>query len=51
MWGADSCIDTLFNSMKLDDFIPANHLLRPVHSWRYEAVMGDKLFRQVHGRH
>ena len=33
MRGADSHSESLFTTVKLDDFVPANHPLRPIRAW------------------
>lgn len=40
MRGADSYTENLFSSVKLDDFVPANHPLRPIRTWINEALAG-----------
>ncbi|OIR00281.1 hypothetical protein GALL_177390 [mine drainage metagenome] len=37
MRGTDSDNAALFSTVKLDDFIPANHPLRPIRTWLNEA--------------
>lgn len=38
MRGADSYTENLFSSVKLDDFVPANHPLRTIRTWVNEAL-------------
>ena len=38
MRGPDSYTENLFSSVKLDDFVPANHPLRPIRTWVNEAL-------------
>jgi transposase len=38
MRGADAHIESMFTMSKLDDFIPANHPLRPIRLWLNEAL-------------
>lgn len=38
MRGADSCNEALFRSVKLEDFVPVNHPLRPIRKWINEAL-------------
>ena len=33
MRGADSYNESLFTTVKLEDFVPANHPLRPIRTW------------------
>lgn len=33
MRGADSYNESLFTTVKLEDFVPANHPLRPIRAW------------------
>jgi transposase len=40
MRGADSYTENLFSSVKLEDFVPANHPLRPIRTWVNEALAG-----------
>jgi transposase len=40
MRGADSYTENLFSSVKLDDFVPTNHPLRPIRTWVNEALAG-----------
>jgi transposase len=39
MRGTDSYTENLFSSVNLDDFVPANHPLRPIRTWVNEALM------------
>jgi transposase len=38
MRGADSYTESMFTMSKLDDFVPANHPLRPIRLWLNEAL-------------
>lgn len=38
MRGADSYNESLFTSVKLEDFVPANHPLRPIRTWANDAL-------------
>lgn len=38
MRGADSYSESLFTTVKLEDFVPANHPLRPIRTWINEAL-------------
>ena len=38
MRGADSHIESLFTTVKLEDFVPANHPLRPIRVWVNDAL-------------
>jgi transposase len=38
MRGTDSYIESLFTTVKLDDFVPATHPLRPIRKWINEAL-------------
>jgi hypothetical protein len=38
MRGADGYSEALFAMAKLDDFVPANHPLRPIRIWLNEAL-------------
>ena len=38
MRGADSYSEALFSTVKLDDFVPASHPLRPIRKWMNEAL-------------
>ena len=38
MRGADSHSESLFTTVKLEDFVPANHPLRPIRIWVNEAL-------------
>jgi transposase len=40
MRGADSYNESLFSTIKLEDFVPANHPLRPIRVWLNEALAG-----------
>lgn len=39
MRGADSHSESLFTTVKLEDFVPANHPLRPIRIWVNEALV------------
>jgi transposase len=38
MRGADGYYESMFTKTKLDDFVPANHPLRPIRIWLNEAL-------------
>ena len=38
MRGADGYTETMFTMAKLDDFVPANHPLRPIRLWLNDAL-------------
>lgn len=38
MRGVDSYTENLFSSVKLDDFVPAGHPLRTIHTWVNDAL-------------
>jgi len=38
MRGADSYNESLFTTVKLEDFVPANHPLRPIRTWVNDAL-------------
>ena len=38
MRGADSYSESLFTTVKLEDFVPANHPLRPIRTWVNDAL-------------
>jgi transposase len=38
MRGADSYNESLFTTVRLEDFVPANHPLRPIRAWVNEAL-------------
>ncbi|MBZ8142828.1 IS5/IS1182 family transposase, partial [Rubrivivax gelatinosus] len=38
MRGADSYNESLFSTVRLEDFVPANHPLRPIRQWMNEAL-------------
>ena len=38
MRGADSYNESLFTTVKLEDFVPANHPLRPIRTWINDAL-------------
>ena len=38
MRGAAACSESLFTTVKLEDFVPANHPLRPIRAWVNEAL-------------
>lgn len=49
MRGADRYTENLFSSVKLDDFVPANHPLRPIRTWVNEALAGmDEKFSAMY---
>ena len=37
MRGADACNHALFTSVKLEDFVPPKHSLRPIRAWVIDA--------------
>lgn len=39
MRGADSYNEALFTTVKLEDFVPANHPLRPIRTWVNGALV------------
>lgn len=39
MRGADTYNESLFTSVRLEEFVPANHPLRPIRSWVNEALV------------
>ena len=39
MRGADSYNESLFTTVKLEEFVPANHPLRPIRTWVNEALV------------
>jgi hypothetical protein len=41
MRGADSYSESLFTTVKLEDFVPANHPLRPIRTWVNETLWPD----------
>jgi transposase len=38
MRGSDSYNERLFSTVRLEDFVPANHPLRPIRTWTNEAL-------------
>lgn len=38
MRGADSCSEGLFTTVKLEEFVPADHPLRPIRQWGNDAL-------------
>ena len=38
MRGADAYNEALFSIVKLEDFVPANHPLRPIRKWVNDAL-------------
>lgn len=38
MRGADACNEALFTTVRLEEFVPANHPLRPIRTWVNEAL-------------
>lgn len=49
MRGADSYNESLFTTVKLDDFVPANHPLRPIRTWVNEALAKmDEMFSAMY---
>lgn len=38
MRGADSYIEALFSTLRLEDYVQANHPLRPIRTWVNEAL-------------
>ncbi|CQR42247.1 transposase (fragment) [Thiomonas sp. CB3] len=38
MRGADSCNEALFSTVKLEEFVPQTHPLRPIRKWMNEAL-------------
>ena len=38
MRGTGSHSESLFTTVKLEDFVPSNHPLRPIHTWVNEAL-------------
>ena len=38
MRGADSYNEALFSTVRLDEFVPASHPLRPIRTWLNEAL-------------
>ena len=46
MRGADSYNESLFTTVKLEDFVPANHPLRPIRTWVTRRVYeADAMWR------
>lgn len=49
MRGADGYTESMFTMSKLDDFIPANHPLRPIRLWLNEALTRmDTVFSRMY---
>ncbi len=40
MRGADAYNEALFSTVRLEDFVPANHPLRPIRTWVNDALAG-----------
>ena len=38
MSGADGYNEALFTTIRLEEFVPINHLLRPIRAWLNEAL-------------
>lgn len=38
MLGADSYNEALFSTIRLEEFVPANHPLRPIRTWLNDAL-------------
>jgi hypothetical protein len=38
MRGSDGYNESLFSTVRLEDFVPASHPLRPIHTWINEAL-------------
>lgn len=38
MRGADSYSESLFSTIRLEDFVPANHPLRPIRTWMNDTL-------------
>ena len=38
MRGSDGYNESLFSTVRLEDFVPANHPLRPIRTWMNEAL-------------
>ncbi len=38
MSGADGYNEALFTTIRLEEFVPINHLLRPIRTWLNEAL-------------
>ena len=38
MRGADSYSESVFTTVRLEDFVPANHPLRPIRTWVNDAL-------------
>jgi transposase len=38
MRGSDGCNESLFTKVRLEEFVPANHPLRPIRTWLNEAL-------------
>jgi hypothetical protein len=49
MRGADAYNEALFSTVRLEDFVPAKHPLRPIRQWVYDALSKmDARFSAVH---
>lgn len=49
MRGADGYTETMFTMAKLDDFVPANHPLRPIRLWLNDALKRmDGVFARIY---
>ena len=40
MRGADGYNENLFTTVRLEEFVPANHPLRPIRTWVNDALAG-----------
>ncbi|VVE03448.1 transposase [Pandoraea terrae] len=48
MGGPDSYTESMFTMSKLDDFVPANHPLRPIRQWLNETLVSmDSVFARM----
>ena len=51
MRGADSYNESLFSTIRLEAFVPADHPLRPIRAWFNEALTGlDAKFSAMYER-
>jgi len=49
MRGADGYTESMFTMTRLDDFVPANHSLRPIRLWLNEALTRmDTVFSRMY---
>lgn len=49
MRGPDGCTESMFTMSRLDDFVPANHPLRPIRLWLNEALTRmDEVFSRMY---